>query len=77
MKQVKVYSTQTCPACHHAKNFLHFNKVDFDEIDVGRDRNAAMDMVRKSGQMGVPVIEVDGNIIVGFDEPSLRQALEL
>ncbi|MGM5487819.1 MAG: glutaredoxin family protein [Nanobdellota archaeon] len=77
MRQVTVYSTQTCPACHHAKRFLQSQNIAFQEVDVGRDRNAAMDMVKRSGQMGVPVIEVDGSMIVGFDESRLRRALEI
>ena len=74
---VKVYSTQTCPWCTVAKDFLREHKVAFDDIDVGRDHQAAQEMVKKSGQMGVPVIEIGKQIIVGFDQDALKKALKL
>lgn len=64
---VKVYSTPTCPYCTMAKNYLDSKKVPYEEVDVSVDRNAAAEMVSKSGQRGVPVLDIDGNIIVGFD----------
>lgn len=74
--EIIVYSTPTCPYCHHAKQFLKENKADFKEIDVSKDQGAAQEMVEKSGQMGVPVLDVKGTIIVGFDREAIRQALE-
>lgn len=68
---VKVYSTPTCPWCTVAKNYLSSRKVAFEDLDVSRDRNAAMEMVKKSGQRGVPVIDIDGEIIVGFDQAKI------
>lgn len=65
---VKVYSTPTCPYCTMAKRYLDSKNVQYENIDVSADRNAAAEMVRKSGQRGVPVIDIDGNIIVGFDK---------
>jgi glutaredoxin 3 len=76
-KKVTVYSTQTCPYCHMAKDFLKDLKVAFKDVDVGADSVAAQEMVDKSGQMGVPVIDVDGKIIVGFDREAIKQALGL
>ena len=77
MKQhkVKVYSTSTCPWCHKAKEFLKAKGVKFEDINVGANQEAANEMVEKSGQMGVPVIDVDGKIIVGFDKEELEKTL--
>lgn len=65
---VTVYSTNTCPWCTKAKDYLKNKGVDFKEVNVGIDRAGAMEMVKKSGQQGVPVIDIDGNIIIGFDQ---------
>jgi len=73
---VKIYSTPTCPWCHKAKEFFKENKVSFEDIDVSRDVAAAKEMVKKSGQMGVPVIDFNGEIIVGFDEPKIRKLMK-
>lgn len=65
-KKVIIYSTPTCPYCVYAKNFFKEKGVSFEDIDVSRDHARAMEMVEKSGQMGVPVIDIGGEIIVGF-----------
>lgn len=75
-KSVKVYSTSTCPYCHMAKDFLAKNNIQFEDIDVGADPEAGKEMVERSGQMGVPVIDIDGQIIVGFDREAIQKALE-
>lgn len=72
---VTIYSTQTCPYCVMAKNFFKKKGVAFNDIDVSRDMSAADEMVRKSGQMGVPVIEIDGEIIVGFQPDAFEELL--
>ncbi len=72
---VKVYSTPTCPFCTMAKNYLKQNDVAFEDVDVSRDREQAMDMIRKSGQRGVPVIDFDGEIIIGFDKKKLSELI--
>lgn len=74
--KIKVYSTKTCPYCDMVKEFLKDKKVEFEEIDVGEDREAGREMVEKSGQMGVPVVEIDGKIIVGFNKLEIEKALE-
>jgi glutaredoxin-like YruB-family protein len=74
-KKVKVYSTPTCPWCHKAKEFLKEHKVDFEDIDVASNHDAAHEMIEKSGQTGVPVIEIDGEIVVGFDRARLSELL--
>ena len=73
--KVKVYSTKTCPWCHKVKDMLNEKKVKFEDIDVGADQKAANEMVEKSGQMGVPVVDIDGTIIVGFDKDAIEKAL--
>ena len=73
---VKVYSTPTCPYCTMAKKYLKENDVSYEEVDVSRDRAQAMDMINKSGQRGVPVIDFDGEIIIGFDKKRLEQLID-
>ena len=72
-----IYTTPTCVYCKLTKEFFKQNKVDYKEINVAEDEQAAMKMIEKSGQMGVPVIEIDGKIIVGYDKEALKQALGL
>jgi glutaredoxin-like YruB-family protein len=75
MTEVKVYSTKTCPWCIKVKEFLKEKKIEFEDIDVAADQKAANEMIEKSGQMGVPVIEINGKIIVGFDQEEIEKAL--
>ena len=75
--QVKVYSTPMCPWCQATKIFLKANNITFEDIDVSRDEKAANEMILKSGQMGVPVIEIDDKIIIGFNKPLLEEFLGL
>ncbi len=76
-KKVKIYSTPTCPFCMMSKKFLKENNIDFEDIDVSTDQAKAQEMVQKSGQMAVPVIDIDGEIIVGFDKEKIRKTLGL
>ncbi|MBD3164635.1 NrdH-redoxin [Candidatus Woesearchaeota archaeon] len=75
MKKVKIYSTPTCPWCRKAKSYLEDKGVEFEDVDVSRDHEAQHEMVEKSGQMGVPVLDIKGRIIVGFDQNAIEQAL--
>ncbi|HON33364.1 MAG TPA: glutaredoxin domain-containing protein [Synergistales bacterium] len=75
MAKVKVYSTPTCPWCVRLKNYLQSKKVDFENIDVSVDRAAAMEMVKKTGQMGVPVALIGDVYIVGFDQARIDEEL--
>ena len=75
--KVKVYSTQTCPYCFKAKDFLRDHNIEFEDIDVGRNPIMAAEMVHKSGQMGVPVIEIGEDIVVGFDVDEIKRLLKL
>ncbi len=72
---VEIYTTPTCGYCHQAKRFLSERGVRFTEYDVSRDQSAANDVIRLSGQMGVPVIVVDGEVVVGFNRTRLEQLL--
>lgn len=74
---VTVYSTPTCPWCYKAKEFLTQNKIKFKDIDVSQNQEAADEMVKKSGQMGVPVIDANSTIIIGFDAAALKAALKI
>ncbi|MBP7216532.1 MAG: glutaredoxin family protein [Candidatus Omnitrophica bacterium] len=76
-KSVKVYSTPTCPYCIRLKQFLTDNNIAFENYDVSTDQARAEEMIERSGQMGVPVIDIDGEIIVGFDKSRIQQALGL
>ena len=75
MPNVKVYSTPTCPFCKKTKEFLKANNIGFKDINVSADPAALNEMVEKSGQTGVPVIDIDGTIIVGYDIEALEKAL--
>jgi glutaredoxin-like YruB-family protein len=78
MAKVTVYSTPTCPWCVKVKEFLKENKVEFEDKNVAEDDTARNEMVEKSGQMGVPVIVVEGSdAIVGFDQEALKKALNI
>lgn len=74
--KVIVYSTPTCPYCYMAKDFLNKNKIPFEDVDVAAKPDRAKEMVEKSGQQGVPVIDIDGKIIVGFDKEAIKKALK-
>lgn len=74
-KKVIVYSTPTCPYCNMAKNFFKENNVSYEDVNVAADHARAQEMVNKSGQMGVPVIDIDGKIVVGFQPEVFKQLL--
>lgn len=73
---VTIYSTPTCSYCNMAKSFFRHNNIAFTEYNVANDRRRAEEMARKSGQMGVPVIDINGKIVVGFNRPEIEQALK-
>lgn len=76
-KKVKVYSTPTCPYCVTLKRFLEQNDVVFEEVDISEDEEALEEMKEKSGQSGVPVIEIGEEVIVGFEKEKIKQLLDL
>ncbi len=76
MNNITVYTTSTCPYCVMVKNFLSENDIDFKEVNVERNPQAMQDVVNKTGQMGVPQTEVNGQWIIGFDPNSIMAALQ-
>lgn len=74
--QIKIYSTLNCPYCVMAKDFFKSRGLEYQDINVAEDQVAFQEMVKKSGQMGVPVIDIDGNIIVGFNRPEIEKLIK-
>ncbi len=75
MSTVTVYSTPSCHFCHMAKEFFTANNVQFTDFNVAEDNAKRQEMIAKSGQMGVPVIVIDNNLIVGFNKPKIVELL--
>jgi glutaredoxin-like YruB-family protein len=73
--KIKIYSTPTCPYCRAAKNYFKSKKIEFENVDVSIDQEKAEEMIHLSGQMGVPVIVIDGKILIGFDQKEIEKAL--
>lgn len=73
--KVIIFTTPTCSFCNAAKRYFREKKIKFKDIDVSRDRRAAMDMMRRTGQSGVPVILINNRPIVGFDKPKINKLL--
>jgi len=76
-KKVILFTTPHCSWCQSAKRFLQGHKIRFKEVDVSRDERAARDMVRRTGQQGVPVILVNNRPVVGFDQTKLKRLLDI
>ena len=74
-KKVVIYSTPTCPICKRAKAYFTEKGISYQEIDVAASRDAAREMIKKSGQMGVPVIFVDDEMLIGFNQPEFDKLL--
>ncbi|MDO8601176.1 MAG: glutaredoxin domain-containing protein [bacterium] len=74
---IKIFSTPTCMYCQTLKSFLKEKNIAFEDIDVSRDEAALKEMVDKSGQMGVPVIDIDGQIVIGFDRNKIVELLKI
>jgi len=77
MPKIKIYTTPFCVYCTKAKDFFSKNNLNYIEVDVTKDDSALNEMVKKSGQMGVPVIEIEDKIIVGFDQNKIKSILNL
>ena len=75
--RVIVFSTPTCTYCTAVKKYFREKKVQFKDVDVSRDMAAARDMVRRTGQNGVPVVDIGGKLVIGFDRPRIDQYLGL
>lgn len=76
-KSVKIYSTPSCVYCKMTKEFFKKNNVAYQDFNVGEDEKAREEMIKKTGQMGVPVIEIDDKIVIGYDEATLKELLSL
>ena len=76
MSEVKIYTTNTCPYCDLAKEYMKENKIKYKEVNIESDEKAAKRMVEKSGQMAVPVLEIGEKIIVGFNKEEIKKALK-
>ncbi len=75
--KVIVFSTPTCSFCNQAKRYFREKSIRFTDVDVSRDQSAARDMMRRTGQMGVPVILINNKPIIGFDRPKINQMLNI
>ncbi len=76
-QKVKLYTTSTCPWCIKTKEFLKANNIKYEEVNVGENEKARNEMFEKSGQFGVPVTDVNGTVIVGYDKEAIKKALGL
>lgn len=76
-QNVVVYTTPTCGYCMAVKDYLSDHNIDYTEYDVSQNRQKAQEMMDKTGQMGVPVVEINGDVIVGFDKQKIREKLNL
>jgi len=74
---IKIYSTPTCVYCKTLKSYLQKHDIAFEDIDVSKDEKQLQDMIKKSGQMGVPVVDIDGEIITGFDKEKIDRLLKI
>jgi glutaredoxin-like YruB-family protein len=77
LKKIKVYSTPTCPYCKIVKNFFNEQNISFENIDVSTDQKGSEEMIKISNQMGVPVIDIEGKIIIGADLNQIKKTLGL
>lgn len=77
MHKVIIYSSSTCYSCRMAKDFLQKNKIEYIDRDIASDSAFGSEVVQKSGQMSVPVLDIDGQIVIGFDESKIRDLLEI
>lgn len=75
MKNVTIYSTPVCKYCGHAKEFFKQNNIQYTEVNVAADAEKRAEMIDISGQMGVPVIRIDDNVVIGYDEQALKELL--
>lgn len=74
---VKLFVTPSCPYCFTLKEFLKEHNIKFKEIDVSQDEKAREEMIKKTGKMEVPVVEIDGQIVVGFDKKKICKLLNI
>ena len=76
-KTVKIYTTPSCTYCKLSKQYFKENGIEYTEVDVAADEKARNEMIQRTGQMGVPVIDIDGEIVIGFDQERLAEMLNI
>jgi len=74
---IKIYSTPSCPYCQMAKDFFDEKGLEYEDFNVAIDEKAREEMIQKTGQLGVPVIEINGNIVIGFNREEIEKYLNL
>ena len=74
---VKIYTTPICPYCYTLKEFLKEHNIEFEDIDVSQDEKARDEMIKKSGRLEAPIVEIDGQIVVGFDKEKIVKLLNI
>ena len=77
MKKVEIYTTPSCPYCHLAKEYFESKGISYEEYDVSKDIARREEMVKQTGMMAVPVVRIDGNVIVRFNKTKINELLEL
>jgi len=77
LPKVQVFTTPMCPFCYTLKEFLKEHNIEFEEIDVSKDEKARDEMIKKSGRLEAPIVEIDGQIVVGFDKKKICKLLKL
>lgn len=77
MLKVRIFTTVACPYCFTLMEFLKEHNIEFEEIDVSKNKKAREEMIKKAGKMEVPVVEIDGQIVVGFDKEKIVQLLNI
>jgi glutaredoxin-like YruB-family protein len=77
MPKVRLFTTPVCPYCYTLREFLKENNIKFEEIDVSKDEKTKEEIIKKSGQIGVPVLEINGEILVGFDKEKICKLLKI
>ncbi len=73
---IKIYTTPSCPWCHKTKRFLKQKKWKFTEVDVASNEKGRKEMIKRSGQMGVPVLDINGKIVIGYDPEAITEAVK-
>ncbi|MBI4652638.1 glutathione S-transferase N-terminal domain-containing protein [Candidatus Kuenenbacteria bacterium] len=77
MAKVIVYSTKVCPYCDMAKQYLDEKRIEYIDVDVSKDTNAMIEMTKKTNQLSIPVLDIDGEIVVGFDRKAIDMAIKI
>lgn len=77
VKKLRVYSAPSCPYCVSLKLFLKEHNIDFEEVDISKDEKAAQEIITKTNQMGVPVLEINGQFVIGFDKERISKLLDI